>query len=356
MNQPIRKIIHIDMDAFFASVELRDRPDLRDAPVVVAWEGARSVICAASYPARKFGLRSAMPLSVAKRLCPHVVCLPPHFEKYQQASRHIHRIFARHTDLIEPLSLDEAYLDVTHNKQQMAYACDVATAIRHDILSETGLTASAGIAPNKFLAKIASDWRKPNGQTTIAPQQIPTFLQHLSLSKIPGVGEKTQHKMAQLGLTMLTDLLTLSRGELVLYFGKYGHRLYDLARGIDDRSVNTNREHQQISNETTLSVDAGLAEISAYIPKLCQEVWDSAAKHHYAARTVTVKLKTADFHTLTRSLSFSSDLHQIADFQAACMQLLQRMPQDLALRFRLIGVGLSQLHRTNEEGHQYSMW
>lgn len=356
MTQPMRKIIHIDMDAFFASVELRERPELRDVPVVVAWEGARSVVCAASYPARKFGLRSAMPLSVAKRLCPHVVCLPPRFDAYKQASRHIHSVFARHTDLIEPLSLDEAYLDVTHNKQNLAYACDVASAIRHDILSETGLTASAGIAPNKFLAKIASDWRKPNGQTTIAPQQIATFLQHLPLSKIPGVGEKTQQKMAQLGLTMLTDLLTLSRGELVLYFGKYGHRLYDLARGTDDRSVNPSREHQQISSETTLSTDVGLDDISVHIPKLCHEVWDSAAKHDYAARTVTVKLKTADFHTLTRSLSFSSDLHQVADFQAACMQLLQRMPQDTALRFRLIGVGLSQLHRTNEEGHQYSMW
>ena len=142
----------------------------------------------------------------------------------------------------------------------------------------------------------------------------------------------------------------------MLYFGKYGHRLYDLARGTDDRSVNPSREHQQISSETTLSTDAGLDDISVHIPKLCHEVWDSAAKHDYAARTVTIKLKTADFHTLTRSLSFSSDLHQVADFQAARLQLLQRMPQDTALRFRLIGVGLSQLHRTNEEGHQYSMW
>ena len=356
MSHSLRKIIHIDMDAFFASVELRDRPDLREQPVVVAWEGTRSVVCAASYPARKFGLRSAMPLSVAKRLCPHVVCLPPRFPEYQQVSQHIHRIFARHTELIEPLSLDEAYLDVTHNKQNLPYACEVASHIRADILAETGLTASAGIAPNKFLAKIASDWRKPNGQTTIAPQQISAFLQHLPLSKIPGVGEKTQLKMTQLGLTMLTDVLPLSRGELVLHFGKYGHRLYDLARGIDDRSVNPSREHQQISSETTLSHDAYLDDISAYIPELCQEVWDSTAKRRYAARTVTLKLKTADFHTLTRSLSFSSDLHQVSDFQASCMQLVQRMPQDAALRFRLIGVGLSQLHRIDEEGHQYSMW
>lgn len=356
MTQPVRKIIHIDMDAFFASVELLERPELSDQPVVVAWEGARSVICAASYPARQFGLRSAMPLSHAKRLCPHVISLPPRFDVYRQVSKHIHSIFSRHTDLIEPLSLDEAYLDVTQNKQNILYARDIANSIRADILKETGLTASAGIAPNKFLAKIASDWRKPNGQTVIAPSQVAQFLTHVSLAKIPGVGAKTQHKLAQLGFTMLTDLTPLSRAELVLHFGKYGHRLYDLVRGIDNRSVNPERKHQQISNETTLLEDVRLHDIAAHITPLCNEVWDSAAKRHYAARTVTLKLKTADFHTLTRSLTFSSDLNHVQDFQDACWQLLQRMPQEPALRFRLIGVGLSQLHRVDEEGHQFSMW
>lgn len=354
--EPIRKIIHIDMDAFFASVELRERPELRDLPVVVAWDGPRSVICAASYPARKFGLHSAMALSHAKRLCPNLISLPPRFDRYKQVSHHIHRIFQRHTDLIEPLSLDEAYLDVTLNKQLLSYASDVAHAIRADIATETGLTASAGVAPNKFLAKIASDWRKPNGQTVIAPVQIQAFLRHLPLAKIPGVGQKTQQKMQHLGLTMLTDLLPLSRGELVLHFGRYGHRLYDLARGIDNRPVNTNREHQQISNETTLLHDATLVDIATRIPPLCAEVWESSTRRLYAARCVTLKLKTADFQTLTRSLTFSSDLTLLTDFQDACVHLLQRMPQEPALRFRLIGVGLSQLHRTNEEGHQLTMW
>ena len=190
-----RKIIHIDMDAFYASVELREQPHLRGKPVVVAWEGPRSVICAASYEARQFGLRSAMAVATAKRLCPQAVYIPPHFDLYRRISQQIHAIFARHTDLIEPLSLDEAYLDVTRNFQNIPYAGEVARMIRAEIRRETGLTASAGVAPNKFLAKIASDWRKPDGQFVLPPQKVAAFLETLPLEKIPGVGKITLHKM-----------------------------------------------------------------------------------------------------------------------------------------------------------------
>ena len=195
-----RKIIHIDMDAFYASVELREQPHLKGLPVVVAWEGARSVICAASYEARQFGLHSAMSVATAKRLCPQAVYVPPHFDLYRQVSAQIHAVFRRYTDLIEPLSLDEAYLDVTHNFKNIPYASEVAKEIRAAIFEETGLTASAGIAPNKFLAKIASDWRKPNGQFVLPPHKVMAFLETLSLGKIPGVGKVTLKKMQSLGM------------------------------------------------------------------------------------------------------------------------------------------------------------
>lgn len=214
MTSP-RKIIHIDMDAFYASVELREQPHLRGKPVVVAWDGARSVICAASYEARKYGLRSAMAVATAKRLCPHAVFIPPQFALYRQVSRQIHQIFRLHTDLIEPLALDEAYLDVTCNKQNIAYARDIALAIRAEIHRQTGLTASAGIAPNKFLAKIASDWRKPNGQFVIAPQNVNAFLHTLPLGKISGVGKKTLAKLNAQGWQTVGDLQRVPLGMLI---------------------------------------------------------------------------------------------------------------------------------------------
>ncbi|MFC2708053.1 MAG: DNA polymerase IV, partial [Neisseria sp.] len=195
-----RKIIHIDMDAFYASVELHEQPHLKGLPVVVAWDGTRSVICAASYEARKFGLHSAMSVATAKRLCPQAVFVQPHFDLYRQVSAQIHAVFRRYTDLIEPLSLDEAYLDVTQNFENIPYASEVAKRIRAEIFEETGLTASAGIAPNKFLAKIASDWRKPNGQFVLPPQKIMAFLESLPLGKIPGVGKVTLKKMNALGM------------------------------------------------------------------------------------------------------------------------------------------------------------
>src|SRR5947209_4948919 len=223
---PDRKIVHVDMDAFYASVEQRDDPQLRGRPVIVAWRGNRSVVCAASYEARRFGVRSAMPAVRAERLCPEGVFLAPDFTRYRAVSREVREIFKRHTDLIEPLSLDEAYLDVTENKMRIPTATRVAQAIREQIRSELHLTASAGVAPNKFLAKIASDWRKPDGLFVIQPKDIGTFLPALPVGRIPGVGKVTEARLEKLGVRTVGDLMRFELAELETSFGRYGLRLY----------------------------------------------------------------------------------------------------------------------------------
>src|SRR5450631_1048790 len=223
----MRKIVHIDMDAFYASVEQRDDLQLRGKPVVVAWRGNRSVVCAASYEARKFGVRSAMPAVRAERLCPNAVFLPPDFPRYRAVSRAVREIFQRHTDLIEPLSLDEAYLDVTENKAGIATATKVASTIRQQIREELHLSASAGVAPNKFLAKIASDWRKPNGLFVIQPAEVESFLIPLPVSRIPGVGKVTEAKLAKFGLRTVGELRSRTLKDLRGLFGRYGQRLFE---------------------------------------------------------------------------------------------------------------------------------
>jgi len=247
----MRKIIHIDMDAFYASVELRERPELKDLPVVIASHHPRAVVAAASYPARFYGLRSAMSMGQARKLCPQVIVIEPDFAKYRQVSAQIHQIFQQYTSLIEPLSLDEAFLDVTENLKQIPSATEVAMRIREDIFQATGLTASAGVAPNKFLAKIASDWHKPNGICVIKPSQVQGFIQDLPLKKIPGVGKVTQEKLKSLNLETLGDLQQIDEALLIQHFGKYGRRLFLYAQGIDERPVEVERERQQISKETT---------------------------------------------------------------------------------------------------------
>src|SRR5437773_6536448 len=225
-----RKIVHIDMDAFYASVEQRDDPQLRGKPVIVAWRGNRSVVCAASYEARKFGVRSAMPAVRAERLCPSAIFLPPDFPRYRAVSRQVREILKRHTDLIEPLSLDEAYLDVSENKTGLPTATQVARAIREQIRAELNLTASAGVAPNKFLAKIASDWRKPDGLFVIQPGDVETFLAPLPVGRLPGVGKVTGEKLEQLGIKTVNNLRGLDLATLEGRFGRYGLRMYELAR------------------------------------------------------------------------------------------------------------------------------
>src|SRR5487761_216661 len=306
MAEAPRRIIHIDMDAFYASVEQRDDPSLRGKPVAVAWRGARSVVCAASYEARVFGVRSAMPAIRAERLCPQLIFVPPDFVRYKAASRQIREIFARHTELIEPLSLDEAYLDVTRTLSGLPSATATAEAIRAAIREETQLTASAGVAPNKFLAKIASDWNKPDGLHVIRPHQVEAFLTPLPVGRLPGVGKVMEAKLAALGIATVGELRAHALAELEQRVGRWGRRLHELARGIDEHAVQPERPTLQVSAEDTFEHDLLLGELEPHIRRLADKAWAghqrAAASEGRArvARTVVLKLKTADFHTLTR--------------------------------------------------------
>ncbi|MGE8562937.1 MAG: DNA polymerase IV [Acinetobacter bohemicus] len=351
----MRKIIHIDMDAFYASVELKDRPELKDLPVVISSHHPRAVIAAASYPARKFGLRSAMSMSQAKKLCPQVLVIEPNFEKYRTVSTQIHQIFQRYTHIIEPLSLDEAYLDVTENLKNIPSATEVAIQIRHDIFQVTGLTASAGVAPNKFLAKIASDWHKPNGICVIKPSQVQNFIQHLALKKIPGVGKVTQEKLKALQLETLGDLQQLDEAILIQHFGKYGQQLYLYAQGIDERPVQTERERRQISKETTFDDDLILTECHNYWPKLIDQVWASLEKKKLSARGVSAKLKLKNFQVLQHSKSFKQPLENKQQLEDVLQQLLIEMRISKHAQFRLIGIGVYQLSE-QQDLPQLSLW
>ena len=351
----MRKIIHIDMDAFYASVELKDRPELKDLPVVISSHHPRAVIAAASYPARKFGLRSAISMSQAKKLCPQVLVIEPNFEKYRAVSTQIHQIFQRYTHIIEPLSLDEAYLDVTENLKNIPSATEVAIQIRHDIFQVTGLTASAGVAPNKFLAKIASDWHKPNGICVIKPSQVQNFIQHLALKKIPGVGKVTQEKLKALQLETLGDLQQLDEAILIQHFGKYGQQLYLYAQGIDERPVQTERERRQISKETTFDDDLILTECHNYWPKLIDQVWASLEKKKLSARGVSAKLKLKNFQVLQHSKSFKQPLENKQQLEDVLQQLLIEMRISKHAQFRLIGVGVYQLSE-QQDPPQLSLW
>lgn len=355
MVNEIRKIIHIDMDAFFASVELLDRPDLKDLPVVISSHHPRAVIAAASYPARVFGLRSAMSMGQAKKLCPQVIVIEPNFEKYRKVSAQIHQIFQQYTSIIEPLSLDEAYLDVTENLKNIPSATEVATQIRADIFAATGLTASAGVAPNKFLAKIASDWNKPNGLFVIKPHQIQHFIQDLALKKIPGVGKVTYEKLNQLNLHTLGDLQKIEENVLIHHFGKYGKQLYLYAQGIDHRPVKAERERQQISKEITFDDDYTLAECNHAWQPLTEQVWRSLERKQLTARGVNVKLKLKNFQTLQHSKSFKLPLRSQQDLEQVVLQLLNEMHIDPDFQFRLVGVGVYQLQALQQES-QLSLW
>lgn len=351
----MRKIIHIDMDAFFASVELRERPDLQNLPVVISSHHPRAVIAAASYPARKFGLRSAMSMTQAKKLCPQVVVIEPNFEKYRDVSQQIHQVFRKYTHLIEPLSLDEAFLDVTENLQDIPSATEVAERIRTDIFKVTGLTASAGVAPNKFLAKIASDWNKPNGICIIKPKQVQHFIQDLPLKKIPGVGKVTQEKLKMLQLETLGDLQQIDENVLIHHFGKYGKQLFLYAQGIDDRPVQSERQRQQISKEITFDDDFTLEQCSPYWDQLIERVWLSLEKKQMQARGVTVKLKLKNFQVLQHSKSFKQALNSQQDMTQVMQILLNEMQIPEHYQFRLIGVGLYQLTEQQDES-QLSLW
>ncbi len=336
-----RKIVHVDMDAFYASVEQRDDPSLKGKPVVVAWKGKRSVVCAASYEARRYGIRSAIPAVHAERLCPNAIFLPPDFPRYKAVSQAVREIFQRHTDLIEPLSLDEAYLDVTTNKTALPTATLVAKAIRLQIWEELNLTASAGVAQNKFLAKIASDWKKPNGLFVIQPHEVQTFLQPLPVGRIPGVGKVTEMRMAQIGIKTVGDVLGMELETLEAHFGRWGMRLYQLARGIDHNPVIPNRIRKQISAEDTFPDDIPLVACEPHIRKLAEKVWATSRENIRGARTVGLKLKTKEFDSLTRSLTLPAPPASCDEFTRVAIGLCDRIQLGSEQLYRLVGVGLS---------------
>ena len=345
----IRKIVHIDMDAFYASVEQRDDPQLRGKPVVVAWRGNRSVVCAASYEARTFGVRSAMPAILAERLCPAAIFVPPDFLRYRAVSHLVREIFRQHTDLIEPLSLDEAYLDVTDNKTSLPTATRVASAIRRQIREQLNLTASAGVAPNKFLAKIASDWRKPDGLFVIQPEEVSAFLLPLPVGRIPGVGKVTEKKLEQLGIQTVADLQAKDLPMLESRFGRYGLRLYELARGIDHSAVVPDRPTKSISAEDTFDRDVLLAETEPMILRLAEKVWNASRKEARIARTVVLKLKTAEFAILTRSHTPLLSPSSCEQLTSIALGLRERINADPRQRYRLVGVGLSNFRESSGE-------
>jgi DNA polymerase IV len=336
-----RKIVHIDMDAFYASVEQRDDPQLRGKPVVVAWRGNRSVVCAASYEARRFGVRSAMAAVHAERLCPEAIFVPPDFVRYRSVSRQVREILKQHTDLIEPLSLDEAYLDVTENKSGLPTATRVARAIRAQIRAELHLTASAGVAPNKFLAKIASDWRKPDGLFVIQPEDIDTFLPPLPVGRLPGVGKVTEARLAELGIRTVGDLRTHTLADLEARFGRHGARLHELARGVDESTVVPNRPTQSISAEDTFEHDVLLAETAPLIRRLAERIWNASRRESRIARTVVLKLKTKEFKILTRSHTPAVPPDSCEELTRIALELCGRVQLSPQQRFRLVGVGLS---------------
>ena len=343
MYEGYRKIIHIDMDAFYASVEQRDHPEWRGKAIAVGGGGRRGVVTTASYEARKFGVRSAMPGFKAIKLCPHLIFAPLRFDAYKAASQHIRSIFRRYTDLIEPLSFDEAFLDVTENKMEEPVATILANQIRADVKRETGLTCSAGVSYCKFLAKVASDMNKPDGITIIKPSQAERFIERLPIRKFFGIGKVTARKMEALNIYTGGDMKTWSKLDLATRFGKAGRYYYDIVRGIDNRPVQPNRVRKSIGVERTFRDDLeGYEAIFPELLKIMEMFIERLEKANNYGRTITMKVKTNDFKTLTRSTSkdyYIKDKVEIMDIA----QMLLDQNIDTFDSIRLLGLTTSNL-------------
>jgi DNA polymerase IV len=357
----LRKIIHVDMDAFYASIEQRDHPEYRGKPIVVGGspEGRGGVVATASYEARKYGIRSAMSSKRARQLCPRVVFVYPRFDVYKDVSRKIRAIFNDYTDLVEPLSLDEAFLDVTNDKAGIGSAIDIAKLIKRRIRDELNLTASAGVSVNKFVAKIASDMHKPDGLTFIGPSRILSFMETLPVEKFFGVGKVTAEKMKRMGLHTGADLKRLSEDELVRHFGKAGHFFFRIVRGIDDREVQPDRETKSVGAEDTFPVDlATLEDMEIELDKIARIVADRLGKHELRGKTITLKVKFSDFRIITRSHTTGEGVDDRHEIAAKAKEMLAAAEVE-GKKVRLLGISVSNfgevIQKVREERFSYQL-
>lgn len=338
----MRKIIHIDMDAFFASVEQRDFSELQGKPIAVGGSHERGVVMTASYEARKYGVHSAMPSAIAHLKCPGLIFVKPRFQVYRQVSENIRSVFHRYTDLVEPLSLDEAYLDVTENKLGLTTASRIARDIKKSIFNETRLTASAGVSVNKFLAKIASDYRKPNGLSVIMPHQAQDFIDNLEIARFHGIGKVTAKKMNEMGVKTGADLKAYGEQDLVALFGKHGKFYYQISHGIDNRPVNPHRIRKSVSNENTFARDLTEKEvIRIEIIKIARQLTDWMDRHQVYGRTLTLKIKFNDFNQITRSKTQSAYINSFNELERMATELHSMITDPRPVR--LLGLSISNL-------------
>ena len=352
-----RKIIHVDMDQFFAAVEQRDNPELRGKPIAVGYDGERGVVSTASYEARRYGVHSAQSIQVAKRLCSELIIVPSHFSKYKEVSHEIHEVFHLYTDIVEPLSIDEAFLDVTKNKKGIDLAVDVAREIKAEIFRRTQLTASAGVSYCKFLAKVGSDWRKPDGLCTIHPDRALDFIAHLPIEKFWGVGGKTAARMHQMGIFNGEQLRSCSLQHLTEVFGKVGSVFYDFARGIDERPVVTDYERKSVGTEHTFEMD--IWKKSAVVIELYHTMVELLArleKSDFNGRTLTLKVKFYNFTQITRSVTVDYNLRKKDDILPLAKQLLNEIDFGRDKPIRLIGLSVSNPSVDNDANRWEEMW
>ncbi len=352
MASELRKIIHIDMDAFYASVEQRDNPTLKGKPVAVGFDGPRGVVSTASYEARPFGVHSAQSVATAKRRCPQLIIVPPHFSLYKEVSSQIHEVFHEYTDIVEPISLDEAFLDVTENKKDISLARDIALEIKRKIRERTSLTASAGVSYNKFLAKIASDWRKPDGLTTIHPDRSLEFISALPIEKFWGVGPRTAERMHKMGVFYGRQLRDISLDYLTEVFGKAGRVYYDFARGIDNRPVIVERERKSVGCEQTFLSDLTKeSQITIEIYHLTLELVRRISKAEFEGRTLTLKVKYADFTQITRSITQVKVLKAKSQILPLAKELFRSVEPVSSKAIRLLGLSVSHSSTPSPEEH-----
>lgn len=356
-GEKIRKIIHIDMDAFYASIEQRDNPKLKGKPIIVGGPpNTRSVVATCSYEARKYGIHSAMSSNLAAKLCPHAIFVSSHFDVYRKVSKQIRDIFKDYTDLVEPLSLDEAFLDVTMNKKNISSATTIAMEIKQRIQKITELTASAGVSINKFIAKVASDFNKPDGLTVVPPFKVLNFIEKLDIGKFYGIGKVTEQKMRKIGINTGADLKKLELNKLVKLFGKVGKFYYNISRGIDNRPVNPNWIRKSLGSEITLKIDIdNIEEITDILWKIALKLEKQLKKLNLKGKTVNLKIRYYDFETLTRSITLYKPIYKAEDIISDVKLLLNKTDAGLK-KVRLLGISISKFENDNIIKKTYSLF